>query len=374
MKRRAFMFGAGIAGVASVVACSSKMSQSADENMRGIGSLSRSDTIKALKPPKRKRPLVAVLADNQGSETTDLIVPWSVLKRSDAAEVIIVSTQPGDVQLMPALKIRPDMTLDQFDALHKRGADYVLVPAFHNPKNFVAADWLRHQSKGGATVAGICSGALVLAHAGLLADRNATTHWYDRNRLTRISPTTKLQLNNRYIADRGVATTTGVSASLPFALTLVEAIQGRSLADQAAKALGLRDFGQQHNSAGFQLRAKNVLRLASNFVSGHDEFGMQIDGDVDELELAFVADAWSRTYRSSMSTFADGDVAAVASSGGLQIVPDLAFSKGSELQPVPPFSGLPANALPFTLEKISRRYGPQTANLVALQLEYDWNA
>jgi putative intracellular protease/amidase len=374
MKRRTFVIGAGIAGVASVAACTAKRTQSAHEHTQGIGLLSRADTIEALQPPKRKRPLVAILADNQGSETTDLIVPWSVLKRSDAADVIIVSTGPGDVQLMPALKIRADMTLDQFDALHEAGADYVLVPAFHNPRNSVAADWLRQQSDEGATVAGICSGALVLAHAGLLVNRTATTHWYDRNRLTRISPTTKLQLNNRYLADRGVATTTGVSASLPFALTLVEAILGRTRAEQISEAIGLRDFGQAHNSADFQLNAQSVFRIASNFVSGHEEFGVQIDGDVDELELAFVSDAWSRTYRSTMSTFAEIDIGAVASSGGLRIVPDLAFSKGSELPQVPAYTGLPAHTLLFTLENIALRYGQQTANLVALQLEYDWNA
>lgn len=302
-----------------------------------------------------------------------MIVPWSVLKRSGAADVVIVSTRAGDAQLMPALKIQPDMTIEEFNKLHEEGADYVLVPAFHNPKNRFAAHWLQQQSKRGATVAGICSGALVLAHAGLLADRHATTHWYDRDRLTRISPTTTLQLNNRYLADRGVATTTGVSASLPFALTLVEAILGRPGAEQTAAKLGLEDFGQEHNSADFQLKAQNVLRLASNFITGHEHFGIQIDGDTDELELAFIADAWSRTYRSSISSFADVGSGPVESVGGLRIVPDLAFSQGSELQKVPVFDGLPADALSFTLQQISHRYGLQTAQLVALQLEYVWN-
>ena len=363
-----------MSGVVSVFACSSGRIRSADGRDPDARVMTRSDTIEALRPPKRKRPLVVVLADNRGSETTDLIVPWSVLKRSDAADVLIVSTQPGDIQLMPALKVQPDMTLAQFDELHEAGADYVIVPAFHNPKNLIATDWLRQQSAKQATVAGVCSGALVLAYAGLLSDRHATTHWYDRNRLIRISPTTKLQLNNRYLADRGAATTTGVSASLPFALTLVEAILGRPRAMQTAKGLGLQDFGQEHDSAGFQLRAENVLRLASNFVSGHEQFGMRLDGKTDELELAFVADAWSRTYRSAVSTFGAAKTDAVVSLGGLRIVPDLPFSGGSKLRQVPAFNGLPADALPFALEQISLLYGQQTASLVALQLEYDWAA
>jgi transcriptional regulator GlxA family with amidase domain len=374
VKRRVFMIGAGMTGAALVFSGTSIKSKAGDERVPAVGFLTRNDTINALRPPKRKRPLVAILADNKGSETTDLIVPWSVLKRSDAADVVIVSTHPGDVQLMPALKVQPDMTLDRFDALHKAGADYVIVPAFHNPKNQIAAKWMRQQHDQGATVAGVCSGALVLAHAGLLADRHATTHWYDRKKLIRISPTTKLQLNSRYLADRGVATTTGVSASLPFALTLVEAISGKRSAKQAAAEIGVLDFGQEHDSASFQLRGQNIFRIASNFFSKRDQFGLQIDGSTDELEIAFVADAWSRTYRSEVSTYSQIGADVVSSSNGMHFVPDLAAKDGSIMQQVPVFDGLPANSLAFTLDKISRQYGLQTANLVALQLEYDWSA
>ncbi len=374
MKRRVFMIGVGMAGAASLLSCSWSRSGSADDSSSEVGHLTRADTVAALRPPKRNWPLVAILADNSGSETTDLIVPWSILKRSDAANVVIVSTQPGDVQLMPALKIQPDMTLDQFDAMYEAGADHVIVPAFHDPTNRIASEWLVEQSYEGATVIGICSGALVLAHAGLLAHRYATTHWYDRKKLTRISPTTKLQLNSRYLADKNVATTTGVSASLPFALTMVEAISGRGRAEQIATEIGLPDFGQEHNSADYQLDPQNVLRLASNFISRHEQFGLQIDAETDELELAFVSDAWSRTYRSTVSTFSNVRTGAVMSSGGLRIVPDIAFNDGSKLPRVPAYNGLPAGALGFALEEISRRYGAQTATLVALQLEYDWSA
>jgi len=373
VQRRVFMVGAAAAGVVSIVACSTGRIETAGHSVSEADVFTRSDTLAALQPPKRKRPVIAVLADNLGSETTDLIVPWSVLKRSDAADVIIVSTEPGDVQLMPALKIRPDMTIEQFDDMHPEGADYVIVPAFHNPKNPVAANWLRQQSETQAIVAGVCSGALVLANAGLLAGRRATTHWNDRDKLVRISTSTKLELNNRYLADRGVATTTGVSASLPFALTLVEAILGRSRAEQSAANLGLADFGQAHDSAAFQLKTRHVLRVASNFVSGNEELGRQIDGETDELELALVADSWSRTYRSTLLTFSGRNGAEVTTSNGMRFIPDLSAAEGADLPQVPPYDGRPANALASTLSNIANRYGVATARLVALQLEYAWD-
>ena len=373
MNRRVFMVGAGMVGMSTIFSCSPIGANTIDGEGSNREIISRADTLDALRPPKRTRPLVAILADNTGSETTDLIVPWSILKRSDVADVVIVSTGPGDVELMPALKIVPDMMAEQFDALHDAGADYVIVPAFHNPKNPIAATWLKQQSAKGATVAGICSGALVLAHAGLLVDRRATTHWFDRKKLLRISPTTTLQLNNRYLADRGVATSTGVSASLPFAMTLVEAISGRPRADRIAADIGLRDFGQEHDSDGFRLQTHNVFRLAANFVSQRDQFGLQIDGDTDELVLAFSADAWSRTYRSSVATFSDEDAGIVSALDGLRIIPDTSFDEGAKLLRIQMHDGLPAKALDDTLDKIAARYGLQTANLVALQLEYQWN-
>jgi hypothetical protein len=62
-------------------------------------------TIAALAPPRKRRPLIAILADNPGAETTDLIVPLGVLRRSGEADVFVVSTDPGPVRLHPALSI-----------------------------------------------------------------------------------------------------------------------------------------------------------------------------------------------------------------------------------------------------------------------------
>lgn len=372
MNRRNLMIGAGALGAVSILSCSNGKPPLSDRAVAEARHLSRDDTIQALRAPKGRRPLVAILADNAGSETTDLIIPWSILKRSGVADVVILSTQPGDVQLMPALKIRPDLTLTQFNATHATGADYVIVPAFHNPKNDIARQWLLGQAALGSTIIGICSGALVLAHAGLLAGRHATTHWYDRRKLARISPTTKLQLNSRYVADAGVATTTGVSASLPFSLTLVEAISGKVKADQVAAAIGVREFGQEHDSAQFQLSSRAVLQVVSNAVRvfGHEHFGVSLGSGFDELELAFAADAWSRTYRSKCLTHAVTKL--VSSSNGLKVLPDLDVSEGSSLPQLPDYNGLPAMALAFNLERISDRFGRATAELVALQLEYDW--
>jgi transcriptional regulator GlxA family with amidase domain len=325
-----------------------------------------------MKPPKRKRPVIAILGDNRGSETTDFIVPWSVLKRADIADVVAVSTRSGAIQLMPALKVMPDMTIAQFDAAYPDGADYVIVPAFHDPKNKTALAWIRKQASAKASIAGICSGALVLAQAGVLSGRNATTHWYDRKKLTRISPTTTLALDQRYVADQNIMTTTGVSASLPFTLTLVEAIAGKTEADNLAARLGVSSYDSSHQSGEFRLSTNSVSRVVANAVNvfAHEDLGQHLQDGIDELPLAFAADAWSRTYRSKCLAFSDAT--SVRTLNGMQILPDLSKAEGMALTPLPAIGAKPGLVLNETLEQISRRYGAPTASLVALQLEHLW--
>jgi hypothetical protein len=86
-------------------------------------------TIAALKPPKRQRPLIAIVGINDATETTDYLMPYGVLRRADVADVMMLATKPGPVMLFPALKVEPQATVADFDAQHPDGADYVIVPA-----------------------------------------------------------------------------------------------------------------------------------------------------------------------------------------------------------------------------------------------------
>ena len=69
----------------------------------------------------RARPLVAIVADNAGTETTDFIVPYAMLKASGVVDVVAVSADEGEVELMPALRMLADTTFDRFDAATAAG-------------------------------------------------------------------------------------------------------------------------------------------------------------------------------------------------------------------------------------------------------------
>ncbi|HEX7761715.1 MAG TPA: DJ-1/PfpI family protein, partial [Caulobacteraceae bacterium] len=184
------------------------------------------------------RPLVVVLADNAATETTDFAIPYGVLKESGAADVVSVSLRPGPVQLQMALKVATDQTAAQFDTAHPEGADLVIVPYLAKPDVAAVSAWLRGQYAKGATLMSICAGAENLAEAGLLDGRRAATHWHFIDRLEKTYPRTVWVRDRRYVQDGRIISTTGVSASVPASLAIVEAIGGRPLAAATAARLG----------------------------------------------------------------------------------------------------------------------------------------
>src|SRR5690606_11575177 len=103
----------------------------------------------SLAPRSPKRPVIAVVGLNQATETTDYLLTAGVLRRADVADVVLLATNRGPVQLYPALKVEADQSLSEFDALHPEGADYVIVPAMSRDDDPDVLAWLRAQSDKG---------------------------------------------------------------------------------------------------------------------------------------------------------------------------------------------------------------------------------
>lgn len=327
-------------------------------------------TIVALKPPKRARPVVAVVGANMGTETTDYLVPHGVLKRSGVADVFALGTTEGPMTMMPALTIVPETTVAAFEARFPDGADYVIVPALHDPTDVAVRDFIKMQAARGATIVGICDGTLVLANAGLLDGRRATGHWFAIDGVAKAHPTMRHVRDRRYVADRGVVTTTGVSASLPVSLALVEAIAGRERAEALAHEVGASGWDAQHDSGAFHLTRGDVFTMAANMLMSwrHETVGLPVGDGVDVIAVAFTADSYARTYTSRLVTVAPAR-GAVTTQQGLQIVPDAAAGAPVDVMLSRLSPDQPARALEAALGGIAARYGQSTADFVRLQLE-----
>jgi transcriptional regulator GlxA family with amidase domain len=97
--------------------------------------------------------------------------------------------------------------------------------------------WLKQQAAAGVPVASICSGALVLAEAGLLDGRKCTTHWKCIDYMQQHYPKIIAQSDQLYVHDRGVYTSAGMTAGIDMALSLLEQAHGPVVSAKVAREM-----------------------------------------------------------------------------------------------------------------------------------------
>jgi putative intracellular protease/amidase len=321
----------------------------------------------------RSQPVIAVVAYNPATEITDFVVPYGVLTESGAAEVIAVSTEEGLIQTSAGPRLGAQATLAQFNARYPEGADYVIVPAVYEGEDYAPLlAWLRQQASRGATIVGICDGVRTVASAGLLEGRRATTHWRTIDGMERKYPGTGWMRNTRYVSDGNIITTSGVSASIPISIALVEAIAGRARAQTLARTVGAADWSPRHNSEQFRLSAAAFLTALANKLMfwRHEDLGIPVLPEVDEIRVALIADAYHRTRRSP-TFMVSASHEPVKTRRGLLVFPDRVSDEVDRTLSLLE-EWLPVQALDRALEAIDRSYGRRTAAFVALTMEYEW--
>ena len=98
-------------------------------------------------------------------------------------------------------------------------------------------EWIRRQSTKVGRLGSICTGALLLAAAGLLEGRAATTHWAYCDRLAQMAPRTRVEPDAIYVQSDSIYTSAGVTAGMDMALAMVEADWGKATALAVAQEL-----------------------------------------------------------------------------------------------------------------------------------------
>jgi hypothetical protein len=89
----------------------------------GISPAEHQQTIEALKPPKRQRPAIAILALNEATEVCDFLSAYGVLAESGVADVTVVADRIDPILLYPSIRVETQATTAQFDARYPEGAD-----------------------------------------------------------------------------------------------------------------------------------------------------------------------------------------------------------------------------------------------------------
>lgn len=187
--------------------------------------------------------------------------------------VATVAPGGGPVRTSSGLRLTPDgglATGGRVDTLLVQGGDG--TPAAAGEEALVA--WVRRRARSARRVASVCTGAFVLAEAGLLDGREATTHWAYADSLARRFPAVDVQPERIFSRAGKVWTSAGVTAGMDLALALVEQDLGRDVALTVARWLVLflrRSGGQSQFSAQLeaQFAERDVLREVQLWVADH---------------------------------------------------------------------------------------------------------
>ncbi len=232
----------------------------------------------AVTPPIRH----VVLAVFEGLQGLDLVGPLEVFAEANdelgrpAYRLTVAATEPGWVSTSSGLGVRAEVALRDVptpvDTLLVVGGNGT-YEAVHDVELVAEVGRLAVEAR---RVTSVCSGAFVLATAGLLDGRRATTHWRVCDLLARTFPAVMVEPDPIFVRDGNVYTSAGVTAGMDLALALVEDDHGRDLALAIARRLVLflrRPGNQSQFSAplGAQTAARGHLREVQRYVVEHPD-------------------------------------------------------------------------------------------------------
>ncbi|MFF5965344.1 GlxA family transcriptional regulator [Streptomyces collinus] len=229
-----------------------------------------------------QRTVLAVLFD--GLQSLDVTGPVEVFAGAEllspgAYRIRTASLDGAPVRTTSGLTLVPDESLTTAP-----DPDILLVPggtgSLRPDPHLVA--WVRERGPRAGRLVSVCTGAAVLAAAGLLDGRRATTHWAYCERLAREHPAVEIDPDPVFVRDGHIATSAGVTAGIDLALALVEEDLGRDAALTIARHLVvfLRRPGNQAQFSA-QLAAQTAqrepLRDVQRWITDHPDADLCVD-------------------------------------------------------------------------------------------------
>ncbi|WP_041962945.1 DJ-1/PfpI family protein [Sulfurospirillum cavolei] len=150
-------------------------------------------------------------------------------------EVVTIARTKAAIRARAGLVIAPDFTIDNHPKL-----DALLIPGGvvdEELKSQALCEWIQTVVPTTKLSASICTGAFLLARAGLLEGKKATTHWEDIDDLKAMFPNTNVVENVRWVDEGHIVTSAGISAGIDMSLHLVRRLVDNDLAEKTARQL-----------------------------------------------------------------------------------------------------------------------------------------
>jgi transcriptional regulator GlxA family with amidase domain len=220
----------------------------------------------------------------------------------DPYEIVLTSSKGGLIQTSSGIRVetvslrslRPRM--NEIDTLVVSGGPRVSIAR----QDRVLMEWVAEAAENARRICSVCSGAFILAEAGLLSGRRAVTHWKHCAQLTNEYPDIRVEPDSIFIRDGRIWTSAGVTAGIDLSLALVEADLGRRVAMAVARHLIVflkRPGGQSQFSE--PLKAQTVaanIDTSERFSALHAWMADNLASDLSVERLAERAGMSARTF------------------------------------------------------------------------------
>lgn len=269
--------------------------------------------------PRARRVVIVVF---EGIQSLDLTGPMEVfaggdryartrLPRSSGYDITVAATHDRPLTTSGGLTIVPDRALGDvahlddlgrpIDTLVVAGGDGVRA-AIGDP---TLIEHIRVLAGSARRVTSVCSGAFLLAEAGLLDGRRATTHWSRCAELAERYPAVRVEPDPIFTRDGNVLTSAGVTAGMDLALALVEDDLGREAALTIARFLVLflrrpGDQAQFSSHLRVQLADRDELRDLQQWIAEHPEADCTVEALADRAGMS--ARHLARTFVDQVGT------------------------------------------------------------------------
>ncbi|MCX5415470.1 GlxA family transcriptional regulator [Streptomyces sp. NBC_00059] len=230
----------------------------------------------------KQRSVLVVLFE--GVQSLDVSGPMEVFAGASrhpaiSYELRTASLDGAPVRCSSGLTLVPDGALADAPA-----PDLLLVPGGTGTRapDPALVDWLRAHAPSARQLVSVCTGALLLAEAGLLDGHRVTTHWSVCARLARDHPAVEVDPDPIFVRDGRLATSAGVTAGIDLALALVEEEHGREVALGIARHLVVflrRPGNQAQFSAQLtaQTAVREPLREVQHWIAEHPDADLSVE-------------------------------------------------------------------------------------------------
>ncbi|WNM31594.1 GlxA family transcriptional regulator [Streptomyces sp. Li-HN-5-11] len=252
-----------------------------------------------------QRTVLAVLFD--GVQSLDVTGPLEVFAGAErhtpgTYRIRTASLDGGPVRTSSGLTLVPDGALAAVPDPHT-----LLVPGGQGTRrpDPRLVGWVRGHGPRAARLVSVCTGAILLAEAGLLDGRRVTTHWAYCDKLARDHPALEVDADPIYVRDGHVATSAGVTSGIDLALALVEEDLGRDAALAIARHLVvfLRRPGNQAQFSA-QLAAQTArrepLRDVQQWITEHPAADLSVEALAARARLS--PRHFARAFRAETGT------------------------------------------------------------------------